>query len=157
VSDLLATRPAWYVIGLLLGLVTVGLMATINERVGVLGGYSALVERATGRAQTLSWKAWFLVGVLGGAFVFRLLAGSGAVPQGYGWLTREFGADAHLTVGALLVLAGALIGFGAKTAGGCTSGNGIGGTSLVSPASFVATGTFMATAIVASFVIKGLT
>ena len=156
-SHALATRPGWYVIGLLLGFVTVGLMATINERVGVLGGYSAFIERATGRAQALSWKAWFLVGVMAGALVFRLLAGSGTVPDGYSWLTRQFGADAHLPIGALLVLAGALIGFGAKTAGGCTSGNGIGGTSLASPASFVATGTFMATAIVASFAIEGLT
>jgi uncharacterized membrane protein YedE/YeeE len=157
VNDALATRPAWYVIGLLVGLVTVGLLAAINERVGVLGGYSAIVERATGRAQTLSWKAWFLFGVLGGAFLFRLLAGSSVVPDGYGWLTREFGAHAYLPVGALLLVSGVLTGFGAKAAGGCTSGNGIGGTSLASPASFVATGTFMATAIVASFVIKGLT
>ena len=155
--DVLTNRPGWYVIGLLLGLVTVGLLATINERVGVLGGYSALVERATGRAQALSWKAWFLFGVLGGALLFRLLAGSSVVPDGYGWLTREFGGEAYLAVGGLLVAAGALIGFGAKLAGGCTSGNGIGGTSLASPASFVATGTFLVTAVVASFLIKGLT
>ena len=154
--EALSNRPAWYVIGLLIGLVTVGLLATLNERVGVLGGYSAIVERASGRASGLSWKAWFLLGVLGGALVFRLLAGAG-VPAGYGWLTRELGGDAVLPIGGLLLLAGALIGFGAKTAGGCTSGNGIGGTSLASPASFVATGTFMATAIVASFVIEGLT
>jgi uncharacterized membrane protein YedE/YeeE len=154
--SVLSTRPEWYVIGVLIGLVTVGLLATLNERVGVLGGYSALVERASGRAEGLSWKAWFLFGVLGGAFVFRLAAGAGGVPHGYGWLTRQFGVDAYLPIGALLLAAGALIGFGAKTAGGCTSGNGIGGTSLASPASFVATATFMATAIVASFVIKGL-
>jgi uncharacterized protein len=154
---MLETRPAWYVIGLLLGFVTVGLMATINERVGVLGGFSALVERATGRAGGLSWKAWFLFGVLAGAFVFRLLAGAGGVPDGYSWLTAQFGDDAYLPIGSLLVVAGALIGYGAKTAGGCTSGNGIGGVSLASPASFVATGTFMATAIVASFVIEGIT
>jgi len=155
--DFLAERPAWYLIGLLLGLVTLGLLATINERVGVLGGYSSLVERATGRAQTLSWKAWFLFGVLGGSLVFRLSAGSATVPDGYGWLTREFGSDGYLAVGGLLLAAGALIGFGAKTAGGCTSGNGIGGASTASPASFMATGTFMATAIAASFVIRGLT
>jgi uncharacterized protein len=155
--SVLADRPAFYVIGLLIGLVTVGLMATINVRVGVLGGFSALVERATGRAEGLSWKAWFLFGVLAGALVFRLLAGPAGMPHGYGWLTREFGSDAYLPIGALLALAGALVGYGAKTAGGCTSGNGIGGTSLLSPASFIATGTFMATAIVASFVIEGIT
>jgi uncharacterized membrane protein YedE/YeeE len=154
---MLSTRPAWYVIGLMIGFVTVGLMATINERVGVLGGVSVLIERATGRAQALSWRAWFLLGVLVGAFAFRVLAGPDALPHGYSWLTAQFGGDAHLAIGALLVPAGALIGYGAKMAGGCTSGNGIGGTSLASPASFVATATFMATAIVVSFVIKGLT
>ena len=156
-SGALATRPAWYVIGLLIGLVTVGLLATINERVGVLGGYSALIERATGRSEWLSWKAWFLLGVLGGAFAFRLVAGSGAALHGYGWLSRTFGGDAKLAVGSLLVAAGALIGYGAKSAGGCTSGNGIGGSSLCSPASFAATATFMATAIVASFLIEAIT
>jgi uncharacterized membrane protein YedE/YeeE len=115
------------------------------------------VERARGGATGLPWKAWFLFGILGGALLFRLLAGAGGAPHGYGWLTRQFGTDAYVPIGGLLLAAGALIGYGAKTAGGCTSGNGIGGTSLASPASFVATGTFMATAIVASFVIKGLT
>ena len=155
--DALTHRPGWYVIGLLVGLVTVGLLATINERVGVVGGYSAVVERATGRARRLSWKAWFLFGVLGGALAFRLLAGGQGVPAGFGYLTRELGAHAYLSVGSLLLLSGALVGFGAKTAGGCTSGNGIGGTTLASPASLVATATFMVTAILASFVIEALT
>jgi uncharacterized membrane protein YedE/YeeE len=154
--EVLQQRPAWYLIGLLIGLVTVGLLATIRVRVGVLGGYSALIERATGRAERLSWKAWFLLGVLGGALVFRLLAGASNIPDGYGWLTRELGDDAVLPIGALLLCAGALIGFGAKAAGGCTSGNGIGGTSLASPASYVATATFMATAIVASFLLEAV-
>ena len=55
----------------------------------------------------------------------------------------------------MLVVAGGLIGYGAKRAGGCTSGNGLGGCSLGSPASFAATATFMGVAIVTSFVIKG--
>jgi uncharacterized protein len=156
-QDLLVERPSWLVIGLLIGLVAVGMFATINERVGVLGGYSNVVERVSGRTAGLGWKAWFLFGVLGGGLLFRLLAGSSTVHDGYGWLTRTFGTEAYLPVGGLLLVAGALIGFGAKTAGGCTSGNGIGGTSTASPASFAATATFMATAIVASFAIRGLT
>jgi uncharacterized membrane protein YedE/YeeE len=61
-----------------------------------------------------------------------------------------------VAVGGLLLLAGVLIGFGAKLAGGCTSGNGIGGCSAGSPASFAATATFMGTAIAASFLISWL-
>jgi uncharacterized membrane protein YedE/YeeE len=157
VRDLLSQRPAWYVIGIAVGLVTVGLFAFLNQRVGVVGGYSNLVERATGRSERLGWKAWFLFGVMGGALVYRLAAGSSSVGDGYGWLTRSFGSHAYAAVGGLLFAAGILVGFGAKHAGGCTSGNGIGGTSVASPASFVATGTFMATAIAVSFALKAVT
>lgn len=155
--DLLLDRPGWYVIGALIGLVTIGLFALINQRVGVLGGYSNLVERVTGRSDGLAWKAWFLFGVLGGSLVFRLLAGGSTLGHGYGWLTRSFGSHAYAAVGGLLLLGGVLIGFGAKVAGGCTSGNGIGGTSIGSLASFAATATFMATAIAVSFAIKAVT
>jgi uncharacterized protein len=153
--DLLASRPAWYVVGGVIGLVVVGLLATINQRIGVVGGYSELVERATGRLPSFGWKAWFLFGVAGGALLFRLLSGTSTVHDGFGWLTRTFHGDAAVAV--LLLAGGALIGFGAKLAGGCTSGNGLGGCSLGSPASFAATLTFMGTAVVASFVIRWLT
>jgi uncharacterized protein len=152
-ADFLLDRPPPYVIGLLLGFCVVGVLATLNRQVGALGGYSAVYERATGRTSAFGWKAWFLLGILGGALIFRLLAGADTVGQGYGWLTREFPNE---IVAMLLVLGGAMIGYGAKKAGGCTSGNGICGTALGSPASFVATGTFMAVAIGATFLIDAV-
>jgi uncharacterized membrane protein YedE/YeeE len=154
VIELLQERPAWFVLGPLIGLVVIGLLATINQRIGVLGGYSNVVERATGRTGELGWKAWFLFGVLGGGLLFRVLAGSSTVSDGYGWLTRTF---TDPVAAAVLVVAGAAIGFGAKYAGGCTSGNGLGGTSFGSAASFVATGTFMAVAVGASFLLRAVT
>jgi uncharacterized membrane protein YedE/YeeE len=154
VVELLQDRPAWYVLGPLIGLVVIGLLATINQRIGVLGGYSNVVERATGRTGELGWKAWFLFGVLGGGLLFRVLAGTSTVSDGYGWLTRTF---TDPVAAAALVLAGSAIGFGAKYAGGCTSGNGLGGTSFGSAASFVATGTFMAVAVGASFLLRAIT
>ena len=114
VGGLLQDRPAWYVLGPLIGLVVIGLLWTINQRIGVLGGYSNVVERATGRTGSLGWKAWFLFGVLGGGGLFRLLSGTSTVHDGYGWLTREFSEP---TTAALLVGAGALIGFGAQVRG----------------------------------------
>jgi uncharacterized membrane protein YedE/YeeE len=96
--------------------------------------------------------------VLGGSLLFRLVAGGGAIPDGYGWLTRTFtGGGQVIAVGGLLLVAGALIGFGAKTAGGCTSGNGLGGCSAGSTGSFAATATFMGVAIAVSFLIKAVT
>jgi uncharacterized membrane protein YedE/YeeE len=152
-ADFLLDRPPPYVIGLLLGFCVVGVLATLNRQVGALGGYSAVYERATGRAGAFGWKAWFLLGILAGALIFRLLAGADTVGAGYGWLTREFPNE---VVAVLLVLGGALIGYGAKQASGCTAGNGLCGTAMGSPARFVATGTFMAVAIGATFLIDAV-
>jgi uncharacterized membrane protein YedE/YeeE len=153
-SEFLIERPAWYVIGPLIGLIVVGLMVTVNHRIGALGGYSNLVERVTGRTDGPDWRAGFLGGVVVGGFLLFVLRGADTVGDGYGWLTRTFSSEALVV--AILFAAGILIGFGAKTAGGCTSGNGLGGCSTGSPASFAATATFMGTAIAASFVIKAL-
>jgi uncharacterized protein len=150
-ADLLLDRPPPYVIGALLGFTIVGVLATLNQQVGALGGYSAVYERVSRRTPVLGWKAWFLLGILAGSLIFRLLAGASTVGDGYGWLTRTFTDD--WVVGTLLVLGGALIGYGAKLASGCTAANGICGTSLGSPASFVATGTFLAVAIAGTFFI----
>ncbi|HEX8075744.1 MAG TPA: YeeE/YedE thiosulfate transporter family protein [Thermoleophilaceae bacterium] len=151
----LLARPPWLVLGVLMGLVVVAAFALLNERVGVLGGFSDVVERVTGRRAALGWKAWFAFGIVGGALAFRLLAGGSSVEHGYGWLARELSGHGWL-VGLVLVGAGALIGFGAKTAGGCTSGNGLGGCSAGSPASLTATATFMGTAVAVSFLIQAV-
>ena len=149
-EDLLSHRPAWFVLGPLIGLIVLGLAVTINQRIGALGGYSQLVERSTGRLPALGWKAWFLFGIVAGALIFFLLAGRPTGAQGYGWLSAAFDSDA--VVAMALLGGGVLIGFGAKTAGGCTSGNGLGGSSAGSPASLAATATFMATAIVVTLI-----
>src|SRR3954462_9141303 len=118
-DGLLLHRPAWYVLGPLIGLVVLGLLLAINERFGVLGGYSNVVERVTRRSPVLGWKGWLLVGVLGGSLVFRLVAGSGAIPDGYGWLTRTFsGTGGDVAVGGLLLVAGGVVGFRAENGGG---------------------------------------
>lgn len=153
VAELLLARPPWYVAGPVLGLCVVALYATINQRLGVLGGFSDVVERLSERSVRLGWKGCFLLGLVAGAALFALLSGGGRLEEGYGWLTRTFSAPATAIA---LVAAGALIGYGAKTAGGCTSGNGLSGNAIGSPASFVATATFMATAIGVSFLTKWL-
>ena len=145
----------WYVGGPVLGLCVVLLRLLLNERLGITGGYSEIVERIGRRSLAFSWRGWFLIGVLIGAIVFAVAAG-GPDFHGYGWLTRTFDGAATILVGVLLFAAGILIGFGAKTAGGCTSGNGLSGTSMFSPASLVATATFFGTAIVVSFLIKAV-
>ena len=145
--DALATRAPWYVVGVALGLVVVAALVSINQRVGAVGGYSDVVERLTGRSASLGWRAWFLLGIVGGSGLFVLLGGSTGAQPGYGWLTRALGSDLELLAAPILLAAGMLIGYGAKLAGGCTSGNGLCGSSLGSPASLAATATFMVTAV----------
>lgn len=148
--EILLDRPPWFLVGPLLGLIVVGVFATLNERLGVLGGYAELVERATGTRRALGWKAWFVVGTVLGGLLFGAGGGGLRVGEGYGWLHHALGDD-PIATGAMLAGGGFLIGVGARTAGGCTSGNGLSGCSFGSPASFVATGTFMATAVAAAF------
>jgi uncharacterized membrane protein YedE/YeeE len=130
----------------------IAVFATLNERLGVVGGYTEFVERATGARRTLGWKAWFVVGVVFGGTAFGLAAQDSRAGDGYGWLQQALGSD--LATGAVLAIGGVLIGLGAKTAGGCTSGNGLSGCSFASPASFVATATFMATAVSSAFILR---
>ena len=152
--EALSTRAPWPLVGVALGLVVVGVLLTINQRVGAVGGYSDVVDRLSGRARSLSWRAWFLLGIVAGSGLFVVLGGTTSAAPGYGWLTRALGEDRELLAAPILFAAGTLIGYGAKTAGGCTSGNGLCGTSLGSPASMAATATFMVTAVLTTLALS---
>jgi uncharacterized membrane protein YedE/YeeE len=150
------SQLAWYVGGPILGLCVVAMRWLLNERLGLMEAWSDVVERGRARSVGFGTAGWLVIGVLVGAAGFALIRG-GPSFHGYGWMTDTFhGTGGAVVTGAILVLSGALIGFGAKTARGCTSGNGLSGNAQLSPASLVATGTFFATAIVVSFVIKWL-
>ena len=151
----LASRPPWWVVGPTLGLLVVVVQATINDQLGVLGGFSAAVERASGRSSELRWKGFFVLGVVLGGLLFGVLSGRLGTTD-YGWLTRTFTGSEQWVVAPVLVAAGGMIGYGAKQAGGCTSGNGLVGCACASPSSLVATATFFGTAIVGSFVLRYL-
>lgn len=146
---------AWYIGGPILGLCVVVIRVLLNERLGVTGGFTEVIERVGRRSLAFDWRAWFLGGIVVGAILFAAISG-GPDFHGYGWLTDTFTGTARILVGVLLVAAGVLIGFGAKTAQGCTSGNGLSGTAMGSPASLTATVTFFGTAIAVSFLIEAV-
>ena len=85
----LASRPPWWVVGPSLGLLVVLVQATINDQLGVLGGFTAAVERASGRSSELRWKGFFVLGVVLGGMLFGVLSGRLGTTS-YGWLTRTF-------------------------------------------------------------------
>jgi uncharacterized protein len=152
---MLHEQLAWYVAGPTLGLCVIACRLLFNGRLGVTGGYSEIIQRLRARKLTFDWRGWFVIGVLIGGGLFAAVAG-GPDFHGYGWLTATLHGSAEIAIGPILLLAGVLIGFGAKLAGGCTSGNGLSGSAMVSPASLAATATFFATAIAVSFLIKVL-
>ena len=98
----------------------------LNARLGVTGAFSEVIHRVGKRSLSFDWRGWFFVGLVAGGVVFSLVARRAGF-DGYGWLTRTFRGDGAGVIAVILLGAGVLIGFGAKTAGGCTSGNGLDG------------------------------
>jgi uncharacterized protein len=146
----------WWIGGPVLGLCVVAIRWLLNARLGVTGAFSEVIDHVGKRSLRFDWRGWFFVGLVAGGVLFSLVRG-GPGFDGYGWLTRTFSGDARVFIAVILLGAGALIGFGAKTAGGCTSGNGLTGTSMFSRAAWAATATFFGTAIAVSFAIQAVT
>jgi uncharacterized membrane protein YedE/YeeE len=149
---MLLDRCPWYIAGAVLGLVIIGLRATVNRPLGALGGFIDITEHVT-RPSRLGFSAFLLAGIVIGGALFALTTGSSSPSLSYGGLLP---ADPFLQLGILFV-AGFAMGVGARTAGGCTSGHGLTGVSLGSPASIVAVMTFFGTAVALAHVWAWLT
>jgi uncharacterized membrane protein YedE/YeeE len=151
----LHTQLAWYIAGPIMGLCVVACRLLFNGRLGVTGGFSEVIGKVMSRSLNFDWRGWFLIGIVLGGTLFALAAG-GPDFHGYGWLTRNIHGSDRAVIAPILILAGVMIGYGAKVSGGCTSGNGLSGNSMLSPAAFAATATFFGTAIVVTFVTKAI-
>ena len=126
--------------GMLIGLSASILLLCDGKIAGISGIAGGLLSPIKG--DTL-WRALFLLGLLTGGFLFRLIA-----PQVFAiTLSRSTGT---------LIAAGLLVGFGTRLGNGCTSGHGVCGISRFSPRSVVATITFMITGIVTVYIINHL-
>ena len=153
---MLHSQLPWWIAGPALGLCVVAMRWLMNERLGVMGGWTDVVTTIGQRRLSFGPFGWVLIGIIAGAALFALVAG-GPDFHGYGWLTDTFGGTSGtLLIVAILLACGVLIGLGTKIAGGCPSGNGLSGNAMLSPASFVATATFFVTAIVVTFLTEAL-
>jgi uncharacterized membrane protein YedE/YeeE len=150
---MLHSQLAWWIGGPVLGLCVVAMRWLMNERLGVMGAWSDVVDTVAAKRLSFGPFGWMLVGLIAGATAFALVAG-GPDFHGYGWLTETF--DSTILIVAILFACGVLIGVGTKIAGGCTSGNGLSGNAMASPASLVATMTFFATGIAVTLVTEAL-
>jgi uncharacterized membrane protein YedE/YeeE len=157
-GNVLFTLPwAWWVAGIGIALTALGLAWVTGRRLGVTGGYedacSALVKsRSSFQVSPSQWKLWFILGLPLGAFLANI---------GHWSWTWLYGRLDAVTFASLfwkliwLVVAGVVIGFGARWARGCVSGNSILGVSLGSKMSIYATLAFLAAgAIIANIFFK---
>jgi uncharacterized membrane protein YedE/YeeE len=136
-------RLSWYIAGPLLGLLIVGLRAALNRP---FGGFVDLADAVTSRKR-LGFRTFLLLGMIAGGAVYAVTSGTFLGTIVYGTAGGLLPTELPLQL-TLVAVAGAMMGYGARTAGGCTSGHGLCGMSLLSPASIVSTMTFFATAVV---------
>ncbi len=124
--------------GLLIGAASLLLLAFGGRVAGVSGIVAGLLPPRRGE---LAWRLAFLAGLASGGLLL---------------LTR---ADLPTRLAAsrpTLIVAGLLVGFGARLGGGCTSGHGVCGLGRRSPRSLAAVLTFMVTAFVTVFITRHL-
>ena len=124
--------------GMLIGLSALWLMAANGRIAGISGLLGALPRGPKGERR---WRIWFFVGLIAGPLLMSLI--------------RKDFLDIQFPVsGALLALAGILVGVGTQMGSGCTSGHGVCGIARFSARSIVATITFMAAGIITVAILR---
>jgi hypothetical protein len=117
--------------GAMIGL-SAALLMLLNGRIaGITGIFAGVLPTAWGDHP---WRLAFLAGLL----IAPAIGGLG----GY-----VIAAPAMPDSWGVIVIAGLLVGYGARLGGGCTSGHGVCGNARLSPRSIAATIIFMAVAI----------
>ena len=125
--------------GVLIG-ISAALLILLNGRIaGITGIIGGLFKPAKG---DVTWRIAFTLGLIIAPIVWLLFS---KLP--------DMKIDAHYD---LLIVAGLIVGFGARLGSGCTSGHGVCGISRLSPRSIVATIAFMSTGFLTVFVARHL-
>ena len=118
--------------GALIGFASVLLMMLTGRIAGISGIVGGCLTLA---ADDKVWRLAFIAGLILAPVASGLL--------GYPLLTPQMPAS-----WVTIVIAGLLVGFGARLGGGCTSGHGVCGIARISTRSIVATAIFMGAAMV---------
>ena len=120
--------------------ISVALLILLNGRIaGITGIIGGLFKPIKG---DVAWRIAFTFGLIIAPIIWLLF---GKLP--------EITIDANY---GLLVVAGLIVGFGARLGSGCTSGHGVCGISRLSPRSIVATLAFMGTGFLTVFIARHL-
>ena len=124
--------------GLLIGLSVILFFILNGRMIGISGIASNFLISKNNRIENFL----FLVGLILGPLIYSLISGQ----------------EVNISISSsliLLIIAGALVGFGTRLSSGCTSGHGISGISRFSLRSIIATITFMLVGIL-TVLIKGI-
>jgi uncharacterized protein len=127
--------------GALIGIAAVMLMALTGRIAGVSGIAAGMFPPYADRE--LAGRLAFIAGLVAAPLVVLLVTG-------------KLPAQTIQASGAILSVAGLLVGFGSVWGNGCTSGHGVCGISRLSVRSLVATATFMAAGIATVFIARHL-
>ncbi len=136
--------------GALIGLAASLLMLLLGRVAGVSGvvaGLAGVFAKDGSGGDDVAWRLAFIAGLLGAGAVAGVFA-----PELMTSSTPMVGRSPQL-----MVVAGLIVGVGARIGGGCTSGHGVCGLSRFSWRSLIATVTFMATGVVAATALRLLT
>lgn len=125
--------------GVLIGLASVMLMATIGRIMGATGILAGFLQPSN--STDWAWRAAVLLGMITGPVVVMLVSG-------------DFPAVQVPVSTAMLVVGGFIVGIGVTFGAGCTSGHGVCGMARLSPRSIVATVTFMITTGITVYLIR---
>ena len=117
--------------GLLIGISATVLLA-FN---GQIAGISGILSGSLGGVSDVSWRRFFIVGMLLGGVIYEYLLAPAPTPA------ADFSPWA-------MVVGGLLVGFGTRLGNGCTSGHGVCGLGRLSVRSLVAVITFLSVAMV---------
>lgn len=140
----------WAIGGLLIGVITVLMLALGGQRLGVSTGFEnvcALVSRAPYfRREEIfgshGWRLPFLGGLVMGGVLSAVFGGGWRPIWNLGMFDEHIGFG-HAGKLLWMFAGGLLIGFGTRMAGGCTSGHGIFGISNFEKASVTSTLSFL--------------
>ena len=130
-------------------------MSSFDPMSAVLGG--TLIGMASVLLMMLTGRIAGISGILGGCLTvsagdwlwrFAFIVGLVFAPVASGLLGYPLSTPRMPASWVMIVIAGLLVGFGARLGGGCTSGHGVCGIARLSARSIVATAIFMASAIV---------
>ena len=125
--------------GLLIGLASVLLMATLGRIFGATGIVAGLLTPSN--SADWSWRALLLLGMISAPLVVMLFTG-------------EMPAVQVPISTTMLIIGGFIVGIGVTFGSGCTSGHGVCGIARLSPRSITATITFMISTAITVYVIR---